>query len=204
VARRGWGGSPPADDQEASARILRAAVRLVEREGTADFSLTDVARELGVTRATVYRYFASTKELLATVAESEMPRWISRIRTVVDSSEAPAETLIEATAFVIEELPREPLLILLLTSGDAGLMRQMLTPATIERCRGLLDASAFDWYAAGIPEESIDELVELLLRIIQSMVVAPPETPRSPGELRAFLRRWIGPALTPQLEAERS
>lgn len=42
----------------------------------------------------------------------------------------------------------------------------------------------------------IDELVEFLLRIIQSMVIAPAELPRDGRALRAFLHRWVGPALT--------
>ena len=29
------------------------------------------------------------------------------------------------------------------------------------------------------------------------MVIAPPEPPRSAAELRAYLRRWVGPALLP-------
>ena len=31
--------------------------------------------------------------------------------------------------------------------------------------------------------------------MIQSMVIAPPEPPRSSAELRAYLRRWVGPAV---------
>jgi hypothetical protein len=42
---------------------------------------------------------------------------------------------------------------------------------------------------------TIDELVEFLLRIIQSVVIAPHDPPRSGAELRAYLHRWIGPAL---------
>ena len=39
----------------------------------------------------------------------------------------------------------------------------------------------------------IDELVEFLLRIIQSMVIAPPEPPRSGAELRATCAAGSGP-----------
>jgi hypothetical protein len=48
----------------------------------------------------------------------------------------------------------------------------------------------------GYTEETLDELVEFLLRIIQSMVIAPREPPRSGTELRTFLRRWITPAIS--------
>jgi len=57
-------------------------------------------------------------------------------------------------------------------------------------------AYVIDWAALGYDDHTIDELVEFLLRIIQSMVVAPADPPRSSAELRAYLHRWIGPALT--------
>jgi hypothetical protein len=72
----------------------------------------------------------------------------------------------------------------------------MLTPDVIARCRVILHHAQIDWNELGFDEHIIDELVELLLRIIQSMVIAPPEPPRSAAELRAYLHRWIGPALT--------
>ncbi|WP_244438602.1 helix-turn-helix domain-containing protein, partial [Mycolicibacterium septicum] len=59
----GWAGSTPATDEEAIARILAAAGKAIDERG-ADFSIADVARTLGVTRQTVYRYFPSTDALL--------------------------------------------------------------------------------------------------------------------------------------------
>ena len=69
-------------------------------------------------------------------------------------------------------------------------------PLHPSRCRDILQHTHIDWAALGYDDHTIDELVEFLLRIIQSMVIAPPEPPRSSAELRAYLRRWIGPALT--------
>jgi AcrR family transcriptional regulator len=57
MGRRGWGGSPPADDEEARKRIVDAAIRLIERRGAQRTSLSDVAAFLSVTRPTVYRHF---------------------------------------------------------------------------------------------------------------------------------------------------
>ena len=66
----------------------------------------------------------------------------------------------------------------------------------IARCRAILHHAQIDWNVLGFDEHTIDELVEFLLRIIQSMVIAPSEPPRSGVELRAYLHRWIGPALS--------
>jgi hypothetical protein len=49
------------------------------------------------------------------------------------------------------------------------------------------------WEKLGFDDDTIDELAEFPLR--QSMVIAPPDPPRSSSELQAYLHRWIGPAL---------
>ncbi|CAO5159082.1 DNA-binding transcriptional regulator, AcrR family [Frankia sp. AiPs1] len=50
-----------------------------------------------------------------------------------------------------------------------------------------------DWAAMGYALDQLDELVEVMHRMIVSLIVAPPGTPRPGGDLRDFLRRWLGP-----------
>ena len=100
-------------------------------------------------------------------------------------------------AYIIERLPREPQLALLLANDRSNAFsRTMLAPSEIARCREILQHAHIDWATLGYDDHTIDELVEFLLRIIQSMVVAPSDPPRSSADLRAYLRRWIGPAFT--------
>jgi hypothetical protein len=107
-----------------------------------------------------------------------------------------AAQLVEVVAYIIETLPRSPQLGLLLANDRSNsFSRTMLVPNEIARCRAILQHTHIDWTALGYDIATIDELAEFLLRIIQSMVVAPLEPPRSSTELRAYLRRWIGPAL---------
>ena len=54
----GWSGDTPSSDEEAIARILDTAEVIVAERGSA-VRIADVARSLGVTRQTVYRYFPS-------------------------------------------------------------------------------------------------------------------------------------------------
>ena len=91
---------------------------------------------------------------------------------------------------------KRPLRILLLENDRANqFSRRLLQPVVIARCRVILQHTRIDWTALGYSENDIDELVEFLLRIIQSMVIAPADPPRTGPQLRAYLRRWIGPAL---------
>lgn len=104
---------------------------------------------------------------------------------------------VEVVAYIIEQLPREPQLALPPANDRTNAFsRTMLAPSEIARCRATLQQTRIDRAALGYDDHTIDELVEFLLRIIQSMVVAPAGPPRSSAELRAYLHRWIGPALT--------
>jgi AcrR family transcriptional regulator len=198
MARKGWGGSPPADDAEARKRIIDAALRLVDRRGAAQTTVSDIADELGITRRTVYRYFTGTDELFAAAAESALGGFVAQIDRVVADLDVTGQ-LVEVVAYIIERLPQEPQLALLLANDRSNMFsRAMLTPDVIARCRAVLHHAKIDWDQLGFDDPTIDELVELLLRIIQSMVIAPPEPQRDAAELRAYLHRWIGPALAPR------
>ena len=61
--------------------------------------------------------------------------------------------------------------------------------------RELLSGFGLDWVALGLDEHAQRELVEHLLRTLQSLVLDPGNPPRSGDEVRAYLQRWLAPAL---------
>jgi AcrR family transcriptional regulator len=196
MGRKGWAGAPPADDDEARKRIVDATLRLVDQRGAAQTTVSDVADELGITRRTVYRYFAGTDELFTTVADIALQGFVAEVEKITADMDV-AGQLVEVVAYIIERLPREPQLVLLLANDRSNLFsRAMLGPTAIARCHAMLQATHVRWADLGYDDDTIDELIEFLLRIIQSMVITPPEPPRSKVELRNYLHRWIGPALT--------
>jgi AcrR family transcriptional regulator len=196
VGRKGWGGAPPADDREARKRIIDAALASIERRGPHNTTLSDIAADLGVTRPTVYRHFASTEELLAAAAEIALDGWTARIGQLTEGMDDATDLLVEAVGYLIERLPEEPLLALLLETDRMRLVsRQMVMPAAVARSRVMLEHTHIDWAAHGFSGSRMDDLVEYLLRMIQSMVIAPSDPPRIGGTLRDYLRQWIGPVL---------
>jgi AcrR family transcriptional regulator len=196
MGRKGWAGMPPSDDDEARKRIIDTTLRIVDRSGAAQTTVSDVADALGITRRTVYRYFAGTEELFTAVADVALQGFVAQVEKISADMDV-AEQLVEVVAYIIERLPREPQLALLLANDRSNsLSRNMLGTNTIARCRTILQQTHIKWADLGYDDHTIDELVEFLLRTIQSMVVAPPEPARSSAALRAYLHRWIGPALT--------
>lgn len=196
MGRKGWRGAPPADDTEARKRIVEAALTSIERRGPRATTLSDVAADLGISRPTVYRHFASTEALLAAAAEVALDHWTTRIGAMSREFADATDLLVEAVAFLVEQLPDEPLLALLLETDRVQVVsRQMVMPAAVTRSQVMLEHTGIDWAALGFTGARMSDLVEFLLRLIQSMVIAPSDPPRSPAQLRAYLRQWIGPII---------
>ncbi|OBF51145.1 TetR/AcrR family transcriptional regulator [Mycolicibacterium monacense] len=192
----GWSGATPANDDEAVARILEAAKRRIDRHGK-DFGISDVAKDVGVTRQTVYRYFPSTEALLYATSLTEVEPFLDNLAKHLRRIHDPAEAVIEALAHTLERLPHERYLGLLMTSGKASAFSAGVTSdVALSFGRTMVERFAVDWAAAGYGEDrDLDSLVEYMLRILQSLVIDPGRPPHRGKELRAFLRRWVSPAI---------
>ncbi|NLU64522.1 TetR/AcrR family transcriptional regulator [Rhodococcus sp. HNM0563] len=192
----GWSGTAPADDTEAVERILTAARTAIARTG-GEFTMAEIARDLGVTRQTVYRYFANTDALLTATALAETGRFLDVLAAHLDRITDPADAVVEAIAYTLEALPEDRYLSLLLTPSHAGTFSASVTSDTaLTFGRAVLQRFAVDWEHAGIDDSRLDELVEHMLRIVQSFIIDPGRPPRHGTELREYLTTWVAPALT--------
>jgi AcrR family transcriptional regulator len=191
----GWSGAAPASDDEAVARILAAAGKAIDERG-GDFSIADIARTLGVTRQTVYRYFPSTDALLMQAGVLAAADFLERLAAHIQGMTDPMDAAVEAIAAALEWLPKDKHIGLLLAPGRAPALTESVTSdIALQFAQSVVRRFDVDWAAAGFGDEDLDELAEHLLRIIQSFVIDPGRPPRSGEQLREYLRRWVAPAL---------
>ncbi|MCV7221214.1 TetR/AcrR family transcriptional regulator [Mycolicibacterium elephantis] len=192
---RGWSGVTPASDEEAIARILDAVDEVVAEHGSA-IRLADVARKLGVTRQTVYRYFPNADALLIASAMRAVDGFIDQIVEHVRGVNDPVSALVECVSFAVETLTGDPQLESLLTRQQEGEPVTSLTSDTARTfCLSFLHRLDVDWRLHGFDSAALDELAEMTLRTVQSMLIDPGEPPRSERALRSFVARWLGPAI---------
>lgn len=195
----GWGGLPPADAEEARARILASARERLAESGTTNIS--EVAEALGVTRQTVYRYFPTSDDLLnaaATDAVVELEGQLVKhvVEHLARTGGDAADAAVEIVAYVYEHLRDDPALNRLIAPGRIGLtVAGLTTPSAIALGRAWLTSFPVDWEAVGLTDDLHAELVEHLLRTLQSFVIDPGGSTRSSEELRAYLQRWLAPTL---------
>jgi AcrR family transcriptional regulator len=190
---RPWAGDPPTLHDAARQRLLEAASRCVARGGLAGANVAAVAAEAGVSRPTVYRYFADRQALIEATLMHAGRELAERLGAHLRRFAAPAEMAVEAMCLVLREIPREPVLGAMWTEAalDAGAVAGITRPPALAWSRAALRDLV---EAAGWRDPTADEAIEVMLRMLLSLLAAP-EPRRSDGALRAFLMRRLVPAL---------
>ena len=192
---RGWAGSTPATDEEANSRILSAVDEEVAEHGAA-IRLADVARRLGVTRQTVYRYFPNADALLIASSMRAVNGFIDQVAQHANGVTDPVTAVVECVSFGIENLAGDPQLESVLTGRDGAEAVTSLTSDTaIAFCLSVFHRLDVDWKLHGFDTAALHELAEMTLRSVQSLLTDPGQEPRTGIALRGFLSRWLGPAI---------
>src|SRR2546423_14984287 len=86
-------------DDKTAARIMGAALTQAEDFGLRRFTVDDVARRVGLSRVTIYRYFPKKDQLLNALVLREMKRFLTKVDAVVEAQATPEEKLIEGLSF---------------------------------------------------------------------------------------------------------
>jgi AcrR family transcriptional regulator len=194
MRRHGWSGNIPGDDDEAVARIIAATRSGIDERGTV--SVSEVAQTLGVTRQTIYRYFPTHEALLGATALSSVDGFLDRLAAHLGSITDPTEAVVEGIAYTFEQIAHDKYLSLVLQPGKASAFTAGVTSdMAISFGRSILLRFDIDWSAVGFGEGKLDELVEVMLRMLQSLIVDPGRPARTGTRLRSFLEDWIAPSV---------
>jgi AcrR family transcriptional regulator len=192
---RGWAGATPASDEEAIARILDAVDEVIAEHGSA-IRLADVARRLGVTRQTVYRYFPNADALLIASAMRAVNGFIDQVVDHISGLNDPVTAVVESISFAVENLTGDPQLESLLTQPPEGEAATSLTSDTaITFCLSVFHRLDVDWKLHGFDTTALTQLAEMTLRTVQSLLTDPGQPPREGLALRRFVAQWLGPAV---------
>ena len=180
----GWAGDPPASDQEAVDRIVDAAADCIDRVGSR-VDMAMVATSVGITRQTLYRYFANRDALIAAATTRAGGPFVDRLLGHLEhvGSEDP---LVDAVLFCLDELPADRQLSVLFAPGsiNPSVVGEQSLAFTLAVLAELPDHG-------GVPEDRRDAVVALVVPVLQSLLADPTTALRD----RAELRRFVGVAL---------
>ena len=168
-------------------------IACLQRYGLEKTGMADIASAAGVTKPTIYSYFESRDELLQSALGRAGRALGERLVAHARRFPTPAEQVVEAVLFCLREIPNEPGLAVTSRSQAEGFgARVALRPASLTIARhalGELFADRPDLLA------DVDELAEILIRWLLSLLVVDGPAPREEAELRALLHRRMIPGL---------
>ena len=189
---------PPRPSPELD-KVLDAVERCLTRYGVRRTSMTDVAKELGVARTTLYRQVPSLEEAMALLSSRRFHRYLDEMVLLVHGAgQISPETFVQAVARAVRlglddpvsqrVLRDEPDLIgAYLTSGSLPVLAEQIIDAITPIMRA---AMATGLVRAGDPRLAAAWMV----RIVISLAAVPV----ADGELEAAVRFVLQPMLDPK------
>ena len=172
---------------------MDAALECVAQFGLEKTSVGDIARVAGVTRPTVYAYFTTRDEILAAAIARAGRLLALRMSERIASLKDPADQLVEAMLIALREFPVEPALMLLVEPAASRLRgMKSLSPAALAAARVVLEPVVARRPSLRAQQ---DEIAEMMIRMLFSLLTIESPALRSETALRGFLRRRLVPAL---------
>lgn len=187
--RTGRGPAP-----QTRVRIIDATLRCLREGGPATISISAVSRVSGISRPTIYAHFADLDELVHAAVEQAAISLSARIAHDVGRAEGVADAIVEFIVAAHREFRADPVAVLV---ADIGNRPGLVDAGTISRSMLDLAGGFMRPVLRGDPAliARQDEIVEIALRFLLSVLAYESENTRTDARLRAFLRRTLVPAL---------
>jgi AcrR family transcriptional regulator len=187
----------PTRTDDARERILAAAERCIDRHGIRKTTMDDVASEVGLSRPSVYRYFADRDDLLIELITRHARALLDRAHKSIARHSSLPDQIVESVLYTAEHARRDPLTRHVIDPDATSLGRRMIASGTTEMMRAemwdpVLDAAlANNELPPGLPRSDI----HLWLGNVTLMVMRGLED--GDGDVRRYrsiIRRFVVPA----------
>src|ERR1700753_1035806 len=99
----------PTSTDDARERIVAAAERCIDRHGIRKTTMDDVAGEVGLSRPSVYRYFADRDDLLIELITRHARALLARARKSISRQGSLADQIVESVLYIADHSRRDPL-----------------------------------------------------------------------------------------------
>lgn len=179
-------------------RLLDAAGTCIVRRGDAHIRMGEVAREAGVARSTVYRYFAGRADLVLGLLVHRMGVALTRVVADLPDPEDAAASIPELVLDPIALVEGNPLNEALFSPESEGYVTvlELSSEALVEESLGHYGPLFERWQSTGQLHRDLDvrETVRWLNAVALVLLASPWRT-RSTEEKRDFLKRYVVRAL---------
>lgn len=178
-------------------RIVDGALRCIARQGTRKTTADDLARESGVSRATLYRAFPGGRDaVLGAVVETEVARFFSGLAVVMGEAHDLEDVLVAGMVHAARRLSAHAALGYLV-EHEPDVILPYLAFDPMDRL--LLVASAFTapFFGRWLELDQASRAAEWAVRIVLSYLAcpAPGSDLKDPGDARHIVSTFVVPGI---------
>ncbi len=189
-----WAGQRPDNDLEAEDRICVAAFACFHRHGVDRTTMSDIAREAGITRPTLYKHFKNKEDVVFTAIDKEAYRFAQSVVEHARGFRTVEERIIETIVYVVAQFPKSPNLSLVLQDGMGEVLRARAFSDEATQVFSEMTAEPLIELKPSLRKEGV-EITEIMSRFAISMILFPGRYSTDPKGLRKLIKRRILPGL---------
>ena len=174
-------------------RLMNACATIIVESGFRSVSMTAVAEQAGITRQTVYRYFANSREVIdATLLRAGREVLEAQFLVLREQGE-PRDLIVTAVITSLRLINHNMLLVKALNSGGnpralfSATLDSDLQTRSAEELKRIGDRVGWD-------EQECSEASEVITRCVNSYLMMPPRE-RTEAAIRKTLHKRLIPAL---------
>lgn len=174
-----------------SDRILEGALRALGRHGVDKLGMSNVSRSAGVSRGTLYRYFPTKEDLLASLARYEQERFDNGLETALVTAGEGEARLDAMLDYVFRYLREHPALHRLIEDEPGFVLdyvREQL-PFLRRAMRRSIGSVLEQSVPVRVGPATPDQLVDILLHVLVSNFLVPD---RDPDALASAMKAMVG------------
>lgn len=178
-------------------RVLGATLRCITRFGLSKTTLDDVARESGVSRATIYRAFPGGREtLFDALLTSEIGRFFEQLRAELDATDDLEDLLVAGVGGAMRFLLDHEALRAIVSLEPVLLVPQLVFHR-LDTVLELATAFTVPHLERHLSSADAEAAAEHLVRIVLSYTLHPSARvdPHDEGSVRALVRRHVLPGI---------
>lgn len=184
-------------DRPPRERIVDGALSCLARHGTAKTTVDDIARQAGVSRATVYRVFPGGKvEVLAAVVDTEMAHLFSALGVRMGAADSLSDVLVNGIVEAYTRITEHPALSYLVVHEPDVVLGHL---AFDDSNRLLATATRFvgPFLARWMDPEESARVAEWSARIVLSYCISPSVHTdlADPAQVRTLVATFVLPGI---------
>jgi AcrR family transcriptional regulator len=172
---------------------MDAAIRCVHNRGLAKVNMRHVADAAGLARQTAYKYYSNKNDVLADAFMREGLTYAMQLAQHIESVKGVDEQFVEAFLYVVETLPQNPVLMLLVRPEDGFISALGISYHPFGLFGQFAFANIFRAYPALAAQA--DDISELWARNVLSFITLRGIRERSRTELADYVRHRLLPGL---------